>query len=195
MLRRKGFTLVEILFVLVIVAGIVAYAIPAYKRSQERSRYEAAVGTLVSVGNAIESLRKDLSWKENYTFTFPTGAGSFQMPVNGTVQLGCIDTPSYFISHGGSNTNKRFAATLFALNYLEPLAADDGYNFYGINEDAGEPTACGGNCSKPAGSTVIAPVIACMCQSITTGKSGCFYGARMYATGLIERFKTNSCTN
>ena len=195
MLRRKGFTLVEILFVLVIVAGIVAYAIPAYKRSQERSRYEAAVGTLVSVGNAIESLRKDLSLKENYTFTFPTGAGSFQMPVNGTVQLGCIDTPSYFISHGGSNTNKRFAATLFALNYLEPLASDDGYNFYGINEDAGKPTACGGNCPKPAGSTVIAPVIACMCQSSTTGKSGCFYGARMYATGLIERFKTNSCTN
>ncbi|MBQ3667526.1 MAG: type II secretion system protein [Elusimicrobiaceae bacterium] len=195
MLRRKGFTLVEILFVLVIVAGIVAYAIPAYKRSQERSRYEAAVGTLVSIGNAIESLRKDLSWKENYTFTFPTGAGSFQMPVNGTVQLGCIDTPSYFIrTAAAANQNRNFAATLFALNYLEPLASD-GYNFYGINEEAGKPTVCGGNCPKPAGSKVIAPVIACMCQSSTIGKSGCFYGARMYATGLIERFKTNSCTN
>ncbi len=192
MLRRKGFTLVEILFVLVIVAGIVAYAIPAYKRSQERSRYEAAVGTLVSVGNAIESLRKDLSWKENYTFTFPTGAGSFQMPVSGQVQLGCIDTPGYFISHGGSNTNKRFAATLFALNYLEPLASD-GYNFYGINEGEGKPAVCGNNCQKPAESEVIAPVIACMCQKSISNATGCFYGARMYATGRIERFKADKC--
>lgn len=185
MFARKGFTLVEILFVLIIMAGIVAYAVPSYKRAKERSRYEAALGILTNVGNAVSAFKKDLAVQYNYTDPFPASNNSyFEIPAqpDASLQLGCIQTPAEHISSYGSNAtnkNKYFARYLFGLKYLEPFepTAASGYKFYAIN---GNPNICSNNCKG---------VMACMCLSNTSGATGEFYGAKMYADGRIERFK------
>ena len=194
MFVKKGFTLVEILFVLIIMAGIVAYAVPSYRRAKERSRYEAAQGILVNIGNAIQFLKKDLALHENYTFSFPTEAASHQMP-NGTgdLQLGCLLTPREYIQSGSSSgqRNNRFAEVLFGAKYLENFnIGGSAYNFYAINEGAGTPAVCQKNCVRSAGATT--RVVACMCLSSTNNTTGCFYGAKMYEDGKVERFTTSN---
>ena len=54
-----GFTLVEVLVVVVIAVMVTLYAVPAYRRSQERNRFMAASGVLLELGNAAIMLRAD----------------------------------------------------------------------------------------------------------------------------------------
>lgn len=192
MFTKKGFTLVEILFVLVIMAGIVAYAVPSYKRAKERSRYEAATGTLLNVGNAILSLRRDLATRYEYGVDFPSSTSflitnTASSATSASVQVGCNQTSRDFIAAGvqAGSTNQYFVQSLYQFDYLEDFESNiaSGYNFYAIN---GNATVCGNQCRKSDGAT--SDVVACMCQSSTSGTSGCFYGAKMYVDGTIERF-------
>ena len=61
MKKRAGFTLLEVLVVVVIVISISAFAVPAYKKAQEHNKYLAAKGVLMSVGSAMQALRGDLA--------------------------------------------------------------------------------------------------------------------------------------
>ena len=57
---NKGFTLLEVLIVVVIAVSVAAFGVPAYKKSQERNRYLAAQGVLMDLGNAVRTFRQDL---------------------------------------------------------------------------------------------------------------------------------------
>ena len=55
---RRGFTLLEILLVVLIAVLITMMAVPAYKKAQEKNRYMAASGVLVELGNGIQMVRE-----------------------------------------------------------------------------------------------------------------------------------------
>lgn len=199
MFGKKGFTLVEILFVLIIAAGILMYAVPSYRRTKERSQYEAAVGTLISVGNAIQSLEQYLQ-SEGYTFSLPTDGSSNAHYVIPTaqpdlLQMGCVVSPKDAIedASGTNAQNRNFVHFLFAMKYLDtvPEAAESGYMFYAINNTTGHTAnVCQNNCQDGEDRKVIA----CMCQSSANlnKSTGCFYGAKMYRNGRIEKFTSGN---
>jgi prepilin-type N-terminal cleavage/methylation domain-containing protein len=201
MWRKKGFTLVEVLFVLVIALGIAAYAVPNYRRSQERSRYEAALGLLTTYGNAISTMERDME-SDGYNFTFPMVTIYFQIPpttVNTTgVQTDSVEqwTDIVGMRNTGNNANKAFMWAMLKYKYAEKLpSTDSGYSFYAIGTNTA--SICGGNCKQnQAGGS---PVMMCMCQSITTNSTGCYYGARMLRNGRIEKFvksgNSSQCAN
>ena len=193
MWRKKGFTLVEVLFVLVIALGIAAYAVPNYRRSQERSRYEAALGLLTTYGNAISTMERDME-SDGYNFTFPMTT-TYQIPpttVNTTgVQIGSVEQWTDIVGlrniGNASNANRAFMWAMLKYKYAEKLpSTDSGYSFYAIGTNTA--SICGGNCKQnQAGGS---PVMMCMCQNSTESarSTGCYYGARMLRNGRIEKF-------
>lgn len=55
----KGFTLIEVLTVVLIGALVVLFAIPNYRKSQDKNRYLTASGVLMELGNGVNILRED----------------------------------------------------------------------------------------------------------------------------------------
>lgn len=55
MLRNKGFSLVELMIVVVVIGILVTIAIPNYARSVERAKCAQAMGTVKSMRNAMGS--------------------------------------------------------------------------------------------------------------------------------------------
>lgn len=188
MWRKKGFTLVEVLFVLIIAMGIAAYAVPNYRRSQERSRYEAALGLLTTYANAISAMERDME-SDGYNFTFPMTTTYFQIPTaldTSGVQIGSVEqwTDIVGMRNTGNNANKAFMWAMLQHKYAEKLPTTDSeYYFYAIGGTAKK--ICEGNCT-PTGKDVVA----CMCQNATGSarSTGCYYGARMLRNGRIEKF-------
>jgi prepilin-type N-terminal cleavage/methylation domain-containing protein len=201
MWRKKGFTLVEVLFVLVIALGIAAYAVPNYRRSQERSRYEAALGLLTTYGNAISTMERDME-SDGYNFTFPRTTTYFQIPTalnTSGVQIGSVKQWTDIVEDNIENAaraDKAFMWAMLKYKYAEKLpSTDSGYSFYAIGTNTA--SICGGNCKQnQAGGS---PVMMCMCQSNTTNSTGCYYGARMLRNGRIEKFvksgNSSQCAN
>ena len=70
-MQKRGFTLLEILIVVIILASVLAFAFPAYKRTQDRNLYTAATGVLIDLGNAVQNFQTDLATFGNPA-TFPT---------------------------------------------------------------------------------------------------------------------------
>lgn len=180
MLHRKGFTLVEILFVLIIIATIVAFAVPSYNRTKQRARYEAAVGVLVNVGNAVQSINQDLR-NIGSAVRLPIN-GDFTHVVDSEVHMGVDETFSHFMENCDDNADCVLGA-MYQKYLQEEIPADTGYQFFAVD---GNSSACAGQCRG----------IACMCSQFAAGNSmapACFYGANMLANGTIERIKLPSC--
>ncbi len=58
-MRKKGFTLLEILTVLVIIVVVMSFGMPAYRHAQEKVAYQAATGLLRDVGASWQLLMQD----------------------------------------------------------------------------------------------------------------------------------------
>ncbi len=178
MLHRKGFTLVEILFVLIIIATIVAFAVPSYNRTKQRARYEAAVGILVTVGNAVQAINRDLR-DIGSNVQLPID-GDFTQVVDSNVEMG-NETFSHFMEN--CNDANCVLGAMYQKYLREEIPADTGYRFFAVD---GNSSACDRLCSG----------IACMCSQFAASDSmvpACFYGANMFADGTIERIKLPSC--
>ena len=78
MQNAKGFTLLEIMIVVVIAVSVAAFAVPAYKKAQDRNRYLAAQGVLIDLGNGVKMLREALS-TEAEDRTFPVSNAVLQI--------------------------------------------------------------------------------------------------------------------
>ena len=181
MCRKYGFTLVEVLFVVLIAAGVIAFAIPAYKRVQERSDYNAAMGTLLDIGNAVNSLKRDLKTSTNTNVTFPTGTNTSFNITTATGSFPTSTTGAWNQWLVSNMTNDRFVGALFKFGYLKPIKTTKGYTFYVIT---GSPTVCSSKCQG---------AVACMCKTGT--KNGCYYGAKLLKGGKIERLKDGTNCN
>ena len=62
--RREGFSLVEVMIVLVVIGVLVSFAIPRYDRAVEQSRADVAVANLRAIWSA-----QRMYWLENHAYT------------------------------------------------------------------------------------------------------------------------------
>lgn len=186
--RQKGFTLVEILFVLVIIAGVMAYAVPAYKRTQARAAYDAATGTLVDIGTAIQAMKRDLTM-QNYSFTiypFPANNSAYyQLAGNETVgdDLSGTTLKQFLSVSTAATRDARFVGSLFKFGYLEPFSNPD-YEYYAIRGTS--TTVCNSKCRTSG-------TVACMCKKSGYSATDCYYGAMFLNTGNVQRIDGDNC--
>lgn len=138
---KKGFTLVEILIVVVIIVSVAAFGLPAYKKSQERNQYTAATGVLLDIASAKRLLAEDLPALEEADES-EISVFNFGGQVTSTHQLTSDDTYKSALPAENSATGRKITETnlpyaLFARGYLRPIPYDDatnskykGYKFY-----------------------------------------------------------------
>ncbi len=183
--KKTGFTLVEVLFVLVIVAAVMAFAVPSYKRTKDRAAYDAATGILVDLGNAVQAMKRDLTM-QGYSFsTYPFPASGYHKEVTGDESVSDVESQTLksFLSVSTAATrDTRFVGSLFTFGYMEPFTAK-GYNYYVIRSTSA--TVCNTKCR-------VSGVVACMCKS-TLNNSDCYYGAAFLNTGDVKRLEGSSC--
>lgn len=58
-MTRQGFTLLEVLVVVMIAAVVTMFAVPAYKKAQDKNRFMAASGVLVDLANGAKMFHAD----------------------------------------------------------------------------------------------------------------------------------------
>lgn len=186
-MQKRGFTLLEILIVIVISVSVLAFALPSYKKTQERNMYSAATGVLMDLGDAVLALQADL---QSLNGSFPTGcaivAKSWQTENTST------SSDYYKSAHdslsGLSSTRKYYA--LFSRKYLEQIPFDScsatvkkcgsgnvsnqctykGYTFYICTSSSSNP-CCGNG--------------AVVCMNSTTAQW--YKKARYFRNGQIEQ--------
>lgn len=157
MANKRGFTLVEILVVVVIALSVMAFAVPAFKKTQERSRYLAAKGILLDLGSAVVSMQSAMSME---------GGGSF--PSSKTQITDAISgETSYLGQLKDYSSDGDLAKAMFSRKYLNPIPFDigkntyKGYSFY----------ACSSSVFKCPDSGLVcctSKSVACMCnQSVS----------------------------
>lgn len=135
MKHRNGFTLLEILVVVVITISITAFAVPAYKKAQERNKFLAAKGVLQDVGQATVALRADLRSVGAIIEDIPSVyfASWFQNTGRSEYTTARDRELSWFVEEKDSSGEYRIYSTstlwflyiLFAKGYLQPIAFDN----------------------------------------------------------------------
>lgn len=196
--KRSGFTLLEVLVVVVIAISVTAFAVPAYKKTQEHNKYLAAKGVLLDVGSAVRALRADLANIGVEVNDIPRNQIYSQFQDKNQTEYGIAadNDLSYFLEPRPDgtqliyNTTGWFGFLLFAKEYLAPIAFDassdsvyKGYHIYicpaGGNGDVG---CCKANASENK--------IACIKRSTSWAdcKKSYYPGAYLKEDGSIEEF-------
>lgn len=193
--RRKGFTLLEVLVVTVIAASVLLFAVPAYKRSQDKSLYTAALGVLMELRGGVLAMRQDLRLAREATgqatIPFPADVSLLMQPVYyDQNQSGYGNTVGKGMESQEVADNLPYA--FFSHGYMQPIPFDDTvnneykrYKFY----------ICSGAATQHCCSS--ANVVACMedPDSCTTRVTeGLYYGARIDARGAITQV-SDACSS
>lgn len=178
MRRKNGFTLLEVLIVVVIAVSVAAFAVPAYKKTQEKNKYLAAQGVLLDLGTAVRALRADLR-AEGGSTKFPSSAVT--MSVDDQTSAG--SSLSTELHDQNVDTLRK---SLFSRRYMQPIAYDSGSTYKGFSfvlcpDGAASSNLCCGNNSD---------VVACM-QNPSLGSSsstgGQYEKAKFMEDGTITR--------
>ena len=178
MLKRKaGFTLMELLVVVMIAAAVVVLSVPSYKKTQDRSRFDSAKGLLIDLGMAVQSLRADLSTVGK---TFPVDGSNLSL--SSSWQTGSLSNENTRTVDFTSNSDLGIA--LFAREYIPPIRFTSGSTYYGysftICADVNNPGGC---CARQAEGNPNAVV--CM-----SGGSDTYQGAQYLEDNSIVRIGT-----
>lgn len=168
MRTQKGFTLLEVLIVVVIAVSVAAFAVPAYKKSQDRNRYMAAQGVLIDLGNGLRSLQADLAVTG---VTYPTSPVYVQTSWQTSSLANDADITA-------SNAN----VALFARKYMSPIPFDSsntykGYLFSVCPLNKATSSNCCNNDKE---------VVACMRKS-SAASGDQYYRALFYQDGSVKR--------
>ncbi len=169
--KKNGFTLLEVLIVVVIAVSVAAFALPAYKKTQEKNKYMAAQGILLDLGSAVRAVRADMS-----SGSFPSGSS----PVQVTTSWNSTAAPANEITSSNANYE------LFRRKYMAPIPFDSGntykgFSFYVCPQGKASSSNCCGNNSE---------VIVCM-QNPSLGSAsstgGQYEKAKFMEDGTIKR--------
>lgn len=164
---KKGFTLAEMLVVVIIAAAVVVLAVPSFKKTQERARFDAARGNLISLGGAVQALREDLRIA-HASCTYPTSS-SGQIKISKSHLFKGTINPLNDVKNYCAN-NDKLSQALFELDYLPNLAFDKdadtykGYSFYVCGPTATNPECCSAS-----------DVVACMQSATNTNYKSARY--------------------
>ncbi len=135
MLKRKnGFTFVEVLVIVVLIAIISLVAVPSYKKGLETSKNNQARAKLVEIANAARMYNEDARGSGQI-------AGSFGSPV-----AGYSDPEILFFTTTDDNRNDAESKKYAYLRDAESFSGKGfrGYNFYICTPDVAD-AACGGD--------------------------------------------------
>ena len=171
MRTNKGFTLLEVLIVVVIAVSVAAFGVPAYKKSQERNRYLAAQGVLMDLGNAVRTLRQDLAISSSRTF-----------PISSATQLlSSWQTTTQEGELADLSTDADLGAAMFTRKYMSPIqfptgtSVYKGYSFYICPQNSSSTSNCCGGDSS---------VVACTTNGISSSN---YEWARYHKNGMITQ--------
>lgn len=180
-MKKNGFTLLEVLIVVVIAVSVAAFAVPAYKKTQEKNKYLAAQGVLLDLGTAVRALRADLSGEGGGTF--PVSSSVVQLKIN--YQNG---TGSSLTTDLKNQTDTDLMYSLFSRRYMQPVAYDTdgtnkykGFSFMICPDGTAKNEYCCNNDSE---------VVACMYNDdLGDGSSteGEYWGAAFMEDGTLKR--------
>ena len=146
--KRAGFTLLEVLVVVVIAISVTAFAVPAYKKTQERSKFLAAQGVLLDIGNAVLSLRNDLVLVDKNPEDAPSSALQLTTTHQNTSNSSYKSVKELRgLDYLALSTQANVGYALFARGYMEPVPYDSGstykgYAFYLCSSRSNTNTAC-----------------------------------------------------
>lgn len=120
---KHGFTLVEVMVVVLIAVLITLASVPLYKRSQDRVRYMAASGVLMQLGTAI-SLYQEACGDSGASFPVTTGTKLTSLTLSPWTSGVLASCPSS--DYGGGE----FLMWLQGRNYLQKLPSDESGKTY-----------------------------------------------------------------
>lgn len=178
MRRENGFTLLEVLIIVVIAVSVAAFAVPAYKKTQEKNKYLAAQGVLLDLGTAVRALRADLrAEKENAKFpALPTVMAVADQTTEGTSLSQELQ----------DQNDATLCQSLFSRRYMQPIAYDSGNTYKGFSfvlcpdGTASELMCCNSNSA----------VVACMYNNslgASSSTAGQYWGAAFMNNGSLTR--------
>ena len=133
MKHRVGFTLVEVLVVVVIAVSVTAFAVPLYKKTQERNRFLAAQGILMDLSTALQSLRADfISVDRTDGATAPAAPAPLTSDHQTSSKSDYQKAQNATSLADDSNvTVARVPYALFARDYMQPIPYDSGSSYKG----------------------------------------------------------------
>lgn len=103
---KKGFTLIEVMIVVVIAVTVAAFAVPAYKRSMERNKFMAAEGKLIELSSALRNVQQmfggyrcpDITTPEDMYLNQDEGVSAARKTLN---KAGCQKYPNICMQRNG----------------------------------------------------------------------------------------------
>lgn len=190
---KKGFTLLEVLVVTVIAAAVLLFAVPAYKRAQDKSTYTAALGILTELRGGVMGLRQDLDMAGS-AHSFPVSTSAEHINTGYfNESLSTYTTTMNQDIKDVEQSNLIYA--LFSHKYMQPIPALDNqgayksyYQFWACGKDATGVACCVNNSTTNT--------VACMLDYQRCGRAtkGLYYGARIDERGQVTQIEDN-CGN
>ena len=173
------------MIVVVIAVSVAAFAVPAYKKAQDRNRYLAAQGVQIDLGNGIKMLREALS-SEAEGRTFPVSNAVLQ--ITSTWQNGKKDE---YVDNSLSayTSNEHLGKAMFSRRYASAVAftGDNGssfmgYKFFVCPQNSPSSSQC---CNSQR------DAVACMADENFASRStkGQYYGAVYLQSGTVKQLE------
>lgn len=116
--RRRGFTLVELLVVVLILAILMAVALPLYLSAVQDSQKKTCRANLQTIANAVQSARVK-SMATDYSTFISGGVSTSDLPDLLVIPI-CPTGGTYSLSTGSSGTNSTFKVGCTNHSTFEP---------------------------------------------------------------------------
>ncbi len=90
--NKRGFTLIEVMVVVLIAVMITMASVPLYTKNQDRNRYLAASGVLIELGTAMKLVAEDFPNFSGDTIAIVSNASDSDISSQGSVSAPTKDT-------------------------------------------------------------------------------------------------------
>lgn len=185
-MQKKGFTLLEVLIVVVILASVVLFGVPSYKKTQARAKYNASLGTLVQLGEGLRMLYKDSGKVWNQDAKGLNKSNTFKEELIANIELS-EDFVLSDLNLSDKSDQDAFLAALIARGYMTMPRFEEtlGYNYYICPIPGDKASAC-----CPVNNE---DVIACMEITTCSDTNKEYAGAYFLKDGTYQRIARHSC--